>query len=356
MVDNQKRDLFQIKIFLGFIVAVICTIILKELQSVVIPFFMALLLYFLFNGVVKKLLSIGILRKIFPSSIHKMLVLTFLLLFIFILFYFLGLLTFAMASSFIKQFPTYSNEIVSLIERLSESIKIPIGDFNNYFTNIDWTQSLSTITSVVSSTFGSFASFLTNLVLIIIFLLFMLAGRQSMVGRINKAFSETKADKIIYVLNSIEDQAQQYLLIKTSISLLTAIISGIILFFGGFDFVIFSAFLIFILNYIPNFGSIIATLFPILIGLIKFGFSVRVIIIAAALMFTQMIIGNVVEPAITGKKMNLSPIVILVSLIFWGWLWGVIGMMLAVPITSAIKIIFEHIEPLKPIASLISAE
>jgi predicted PurR-regulated permease PerM len=353
---SENRDLFYIKLFTGFIATVIFVLILKQLKTVFLPLFMALLLYFLFNGVVKKLMFSRILSKILPLKLKKIVVLFFLLVFIFIVFYFLGVLVYAMASSFIKKLPAYSDRIGMLIENLSELIKVPISDVNSYINNMDWSQSINTITSVVSSTFGSFASFMGNLVLVVIFLMFMLAGRQSMVNRVNKAFNESKGDKIIFVLNSIEDQVQQYLLIKTSVSVLTAVVSGFILYFGGFDFVIFSAFLIFILNFIPNFGSVIATVFPVLIGLINHGFSVRVLIVGLALILTQMIVGNVIEPSIAGKKLNLSPIVILISLIFWGWIWGVIGMILAVPLTSAVKILFEHIDSLNQCRVVYSVE
>ncbi|MCP5108816.1 MAG: AI-2E family transporter, partial [bacterium] len=81
-----------------------------------------------------------------------------------------------------------------------------------------------------------------------------------------------------------------------------------------------------------------------------------VLLVFIGLILTQFIIGNVVEPRITGKSLNLSPIVILISLIFWGYMWGVVGMILAVPLTSAIKIFFENIPTLKPIADIISAD
>lgn len=177
-----------------------------------------------------------------------------------------------------------------------------------------------------------------------------------MTGRITKAFEPPRADKIRYVIDSIEDQVQHYLLIKTFVSALTAVIAGVIIFSGRFDFVIFSALLIFVLNFIPNFGSIVATLFPILIGFLKFGFSLRVVLVAVGLMVTQFVIGNIIEPMITGKSLNLSPIVILIALIFWGYIWGIVGMMLAVPLMSAIKIFLENIPDLKPLADLISAE
>jgi len=344
---NENKDLFYIKFFLGFIASVIFVMILKELKTIFIPLCMSLLLYFLFNGVVKKLLFLK-----FPKAI----ILIFLLIFIFIIFYFFGVLIFTGITSFINKFPVYSDHITGLLKGLSAQLRIPLSDVNDYLNNFDWTKSVNAITSFVSTAFGSFATFLGNLVLVIIFLIFMLSGRNVLTGRVYRAFDNKKADKMIFIVNSIENQVQHYLLMKTFISLLTAIISGLIIWVGGVDFVIFSGLLIFILNFIPNFGSIVATSFPIIIGLIKYGFSVRMLIVAGALVLTQMIIGNALEPKIMGERLNLSPIVILISLIFWGWIWGIIGMILAVPFTSALKIIFANIKPLKPISDLISAE
>lgn len=349
---NERKptgDLFQIKIFVGFITVVIVVIILQQLRNIFIPFFMALLLYFFFNGVVKRLLKL---------RVPKFLVLFFLLVFIFVIFYFFGVLIYASVSSFIDKFPTYSDKIGEMIKNLFEQLKIPVAELNNYLDNIDWTKNIDTsaVTSIISSTFGSFAAFIGNLVLVLIFLMFMLAGRNTLTGRVNKAFHEDRADKIKFIMNSIEDQVQHYLLIKTFTSFLTGVIGGIILFAGGMDFIIFSALLIFILNFIPNFGSVIATLFPVTIAVLKFGFSLRVVFIAAGLMVTQFVVGNVVEPKVTGKSLDLSPIVILLSLIFWGYIWGIVGMILAVPLTSAIKIFFENIPMLNPIAEIISAD
>lgn len=342
--NKETSDLTYIKIFVGFIAAVIVVIIFKELRYIFIPLCVALLLYFFFNGVVKRLLKL---------KVPKFFVLFFLLVFIFIMFYFLGVLIYSGVSSFIDNFPAYSDRITAMVTNLFDQLSL-----DKYIENIDWTKSIDTsvITKILSTTFGSFATFIGNLLLVLIFLMFMLAGRAALTGRINKAFDPDRADKIKYVINSIEDQVQHYLLIKTFVSFLTALIGGIILVAGRFDFVIFSALLIFVLNFIPNFGSVIATLFPILIGILKFGFDLRVLLVAIGLMVTQFVIGNIVEPMMTGKSLNLSPIVILISLIFWGYVWGIVGMILAVPLTSAMKIFFENIPGLKPIADIISAE
>lgn len=345
----ENSDLFQVKLFVGFIATVIGVIILKELRSIFVPFFMALLLYFLFNGVVKRLLML---------RVPMVFILVFLLVFIFIMFYFFGVLIYSGASSFISNFHTYSGRITELLRGLFDQLKIPIADVNKYLDSTNWTQSIDTsvITSVVSSTFGSFANFVGNLLLVLIFLMFMLAGRNTMTDRVHKAFEHSRADKIKFILNSIEDQVQHYLLIKSFISLLTGTLCAIIMLIGGMDFVIFSALLIFVLNFIPNIGSIIATLFPILMGVLKYGFSLRVFLVTGGLMLTQFIIGNVVEPKITGKSLNLSPIIIVISLIFWGYIWGIVGMMLAIPLTSALKIFFQNVPILHPLAELISAE
>ena len=344
---ETNKDLLHLKLFTGFIASVIFVLILKDMKGIFIPFFMALLLYFLFNGVVSRLLYF---------RIPKFIVLLFLLIFIFILFYFFGMLIYAGISSFVDHFPAYSTRISNLFTNLIGRLNIPASEV--LFVSSVTLCSASSLkgTSIISTTFGSFASFIGNLFFIIIFLIFMLGGRDSLVARVHKAFDEKKAKEMISIVKSIENQVQHYLVLKTFISLLTAVISGIIIYAGGLDFVLFSSLLIFILNFIPNIGSIIAVAFPILTGLIKFGFSVNILIVTLGLMLTQMIAGNVIEPKIAGRNLNLSPIVILISLIFWGYIWGIIGMILAVPLTSAMKIIFSHINILKPLSKLISAD
>ena len=139
-------------------------------------------------------------------------------------------------------------------------------------------------------------------------------------------------------------------------SLITAVAGGLIIYFCRIDFVILCTILIFFFNFIPSFGSIISTAFPVLIGLMQYGFTSRIVILASGLMAMNFIFGNAEEPLFAGKKLNLSPVVILISLIFWGWLWGVVGMILAVPLTSTLKIFFENVESLQLAAAVMSAD
>lgn len=346
MSEEANRDLTHIRLYLGCMLAVVVVMILRELRSIFIPLAMALLLYFLFNGVMDRLLR---------WRVPRVAGLLFLLAFLFVLCYFFGLLIYTGATAFIDKFPTYSQTISNMLNSLFERMRMPVGDVERFLADFDWTRSINTITSMVSSTLGSFAVFVGNLFLVIVFLMFMLAGRTAMEGRVGRAFAEHKAKSMLSVLNTIEDQVQHYLLLKTLISLMTAVVGGVVMWLAGIDFVLFFALTIFLLNFIPNIGSIVATIMPILMGFLKFGFSLRVLLLAVGLSLTQMLIGNVVEPMVTGENLNLSPIVILISLILWGWMWGVIGMLLAVPLTVAMKIIMEQSPMLKPYAELLSA-
>ncbi|MEM7037311.1 MAG: AI-2E family transporter, partial [Bacteroidota bacterium] len=124
----------------------------------------------------------------------------------------------------------------------------------------------------------------------------------------------------------------------------------------GLDFAIFWAFLIFLLNFIPTFGSLAATIFPVVFSILQFDTWTPVIILLVGILATQMIIGNFLEPKLLGNRLNISSLVVLISLSVWGTIWGVIGMILAVPLTVAIMIILSEFESTLPIAIWLSAD
>jgi AI-2 transport protein TqsA len=192
--------------------------------------------------------------------------------------------------------------------------------------------------------------------LVLILMLFILAGWNRLQQRIGRAYSPERSQRIVRIITSVENRTQTYLLAKTALSLGTALVAMVILLLFGVDFVIICSLLIFLLSYIPNFGSIIATIFPLLLCFLEFGLSWRIPLLALCLIGLHMVFGNVLEPMLMGKGLNLSPLVVMLSLIFWGWVWGIVGMVLAVPLTATVKIIFEEIESLRPIAVLMSQE
>jgi predicted PurR-regulated permease PerM len=349
MADKAEGGLFFVKVFFTFFAAVFFIFVLKELRQIFIPFFIALFFYFMLNDAVHKLTEF---------KIPKTLIMIGLLLVIFICLYLLGLLIFTGASSFIDNFPAYSEKITQLVKNLLASLKLPLLDVKQYIAHIEWEKTFDPrqITALVSGTMGNFTSFIGNLLLVLLLLMFMLGEKVPMVTRIARALSRERGEELQRIVAAIDTRVQHYLFIKTLMSVTTAALAALILLLGRVDFVIFSALLIFFLNYIPTFGSLVGTIFPVLIAFLRYGFCLRLVLITAGLMVMQFVMGNVFEPQVMGKSLDLSPIVIVLSLIFWGWLWGVVGMFLAVPITSALKIIFESIPALKPLAAAMSGE
>ena len=156
------------------------------------------------------------------------------------------------------------------------------------------------------------------------------------------------------VLKTVDSHVRQYLVTKTLISLGTGALTWLVLFLLGVDFALVFGFIAFVLNYIPNIGSSIAVIFPFILTLLQFETLAIPMGVLIGLGGTQLIMGNVVEPRIMGYSLNLSPLLILVSLIFWGWLWGIWGMVLAVPLMATIKIVFENLEHMKPVGKLMN--
>ena len=126
----------------------------------------------------------------------------------------------------------------------------------------------------------------------------------------------------------------------------------IVLSIFGVEFVLIWGLLTFLLNFIPNIGSIISTVLPVIIALVQFENPATALWIFLILLGIQVIIGNILDPKFVGKSIHISPMTVLMSLLIWGWIWGVIGMFLSVPITVMLKIIFENITELKFLSTL----
>ena len=213
---------------------------------------------------------------------------------------------------------------------------------------------MSKVGGFLLSSLGPFFSFISNLFLIFIFLVFILAGRGKTKDKIKESFDDLRGEKIINVIQNIDTQIQKYLAIKTIVSLFTGIFATIVLIIFGVDFAIVFGFFTFLLNYIPTIGSIIATALPLTIAVFQFNTLWPAFWLLIILSFIQIIMGNFVEPRLMGRGLGLSPLVVLFSLFFWGWLWGLPGMILAVPIAAVIKIVCSNIPSLEFMATLMS--
>jgi predicted PurR-regulated permease PerM len=262
-------------------------------------------------------------------------------------------------SSFLNGFSKYGQKIDSLARRTVDFLGISPDVLSGELKVLDDPQASKLMEGVsLSSLFymvlNSLTKFITQLIMVFLFLIFILMGRGHMMDKIKVSFSESTSNKFLKIYNNITEQVQKYLGIKTLISLLTSlVVMGVLLLFGV-DFVLVWGILTFLFNFIPNIGSFGATLLPVTFALIQFDNPFIALWLALCLFGVQFVFGNILEPKIMGESVDLSAVVILFALLFWGLIWGVPGMFLAVPMTAVIKIIFENIEGLKPVAILMS--
>lgn len=221
---------------------------------------------------------------------------------------------------------------------------------NEAVTNLDLVRQIPGVV-------GSAGGVLVNTVLVTIYVGFLLAERGRLSAKIELFFDNTEhAGEMQRAVTDIGQSIRRYLSIKTIMSLLTGAVSYAVLKIVGVDFAETWALIIFLLNYIPSVGAIIGVVFPALLALIQFDTFWPFFIVAVLLALVQLIIGNIMEPSLMGRTLNLSPFVVIASLAFWAMIWGIVGAFLSVPLTTALIIICSHIPTLRWVAILLSAD
>jgi len=194
---------------------------------------------------------------------------------------------------------------------------------------------------------------LANSFLIILTVIFILLEASSFQQKMLAALGDPKGTFAQF--NKITDAVNNYLAIKTIVSLGTGIIVAIWVAILGIDFPVIWGLLAFLLNFIPNLGSIIAAVPPVLLGYIQFGIG-RALLVGLGFAVVNLLFGNVVEPKLMGHKLGLSTLVVFLSLVFWGWVWGPVGMLLSVPMTMVVKIALESSPSTHWISILLDSE
>lgn len=343
MKETAKFTLLTQSIIALFVVGVV----LYELQTVLLPFFFAVFLSYIFKPIVLYLES----KKV-PMIVSLLLV----SLAVAALLFGMSLLVYSSIASFIGELPKYETRLNSLVSESVAMIEHTARKMHVDISGYAWTDliQVTSITAIVTSSVGSFIVYLSNFVLVMLFMFFILAGSGQIAEKLKNSLSDERSTQFAAIIENIDKQIRQYLFAKTLISIATGVVTYLVLLLFGVDFPLLWGFLTFILNFIPNIGSAASTVFPFLLAFLQFDSFTRPILILLLLIGVHNIIGNVLEPKLLQRSLNLSPVLVLVSLLFWGWLWGVWGMVLAVPITSIIKIMCENVEVLHPIAALMS--
>ena len=254
----------------------------------------------------------------------------------------------------IDLYPRYEERFTVIYKTIAGLFALPYNAESTLFQNL-WGQ-LSirqTLRNFAFSLSNSLIVFFKDLLLVLLFAVFFLLDLRYLRQKLDFAFGDGSKGKAALIITDIIQQVTRYMSVKFFISLLTGVLIFLGTFAVGMGFPILWGFLAFILNFIPNFGSILSGVLTSVFALVQFWPKPAPVVFVAVLMCAvNFILGNIIEPRVQGRHLGLSPFIIIVSLSFWGWLWGFTGLILAVPMMVILKIICENVSILHPAAVL----
>lgn len=195
------------------------------------------------------------------------------------------------------------------------------------------------LVEIATGAVRGFAGFMSFVVLVALIMLFLLAEAAGVPGKVRTALGREDADLGRY--GRVMAEIQRYLALKTATSMATGLLVGLYTLALGLDFALFWGLTAFLLNYIPTIGSLVAAVPAVLLALLQLGPGGAMLTTTGYLVI-NIGIGNLIEPAVMGKRLDVSPLIVLLSLLFWGWVWGPVGMLLSLPLTMVLKILFEN--------------
>jgi AI-2 transport protein TqsA len=348
-----------IKFFVVVIGIVVIGITLKELSHIFLPFVIAYLLFFTFSPVNNYLTG---------KKVPLFLVILFdISIMIFILW---GVFSFLIESfiQFGAELPEYFNRLNTIVRDAAKSL----GVRDTYFKNFSIQKVLSSIDYkiIAEDIFSSTFPVMGSVLFVLFFYIFIVTGHSGIYESFKRRYVTKKVEPEIRAIKkridedkehpvsaeiieeeihdrenilsntfkTINEQIQHYIIAKVMVNLAAGITVSVILYFMGIDFPVIWGLFVFLFNFIPSIGSAFALVLPSLMALLQFQSVSFALVTALVLGAAQTIFFNIIEPMIIGRRLNLNPLLILISVLIWGYIWGIIGMLLSVPLTAIIKI------------------
>lgn len=338
--ENLKKAAYWMIILAGAVFGLI------YFRSLLEPIVLALLVWYLIRTTRKYIAKFSIRGKALPHWLQRVIAFVITLSFIYGIYQIISV----NISLIAQNSDAYDDNLRLFLDQMHEFTKK-----YDFLPNVEEAIERIDYQSMLSSLFGSLSVALGNFTLVIIYLIFFLIEENYLDKKIQNMFvKEGSRKNVVEIVNRISRAVNKYFTVKTEVSLITGVVSYILLLILGVDFPVLWAFIIFVLNYIPYIGSLVATLLPAIFSIFQFASFWPFIYVLATIELVQIFIGNYVEPKLMGRTLNLSPLVVVIALSFWGSIWGILGMILSVPLISILVIISAQFPSTRGIAILLS--
>jgi predicted PurR-regulated permease PerM len=336
----------QIRTYFYWLAAIALTFtILLTGKGLFIPLVLAIILWYLINALTQAFGIIRVGQRRIPRPVCFILSITAILGVLF------GLTTLVTENigDLITAAPEYERNLERLIGKLFTLARLEEPpSIQELYRNLDFSSGLSNVAVAITGTLG-------NIGIVLVYMVFLFLEQKSFGDKIRALIKRPdRRTEIAEFARHIESDIRMYVGIKVLTSGATGLTSYVIMALLGLDFAEFWAILIFVFNFIPTIGSIIATIFPTLLALVQYEGLAPFFVILLGIGSLQFTIGNLIEPRLMGNRLNLSPLVIVLSLALFATLWGFTGMILSVPVMAISMIILSHFPQTRPIAIMLS--
>jgi predicted PurR-regulated permease PerM len=281
-----------------------------------------------------------------PTGLAVLVIVLFLL----VCMIFFGLFIGTSMNDFLAELPVYQARLEQQTSELrnwmaDHGVEISSGVFRQQFNP-------GTIMQMVGNMLTSLTGMLTNTFMILLTVIFILLEASGLPLKLRVAMGDLEASLGSY--KEFLESVNRYLIIKTVMSLLTGICVIVWLSILKIDFPVLWGLVAFLLNYVPNIGSIIAAVPVVLLGLVQYGFA-SALLVAGGYLAVNTVFGSILEPRVMGKGLGLSTLIVFASLVFWGWILGPVGMLLSVPLTMIVKIALQSRKETRWLAILLGS-
>lgn len=343
--ETNKISLHGVKFPLAFLALGLFVYILIQAKSLLLPLVMAIGLWYLINAIAKRFARLDIGGFKIPGFFCYLAAIAALGAGIYLI---IDLVSRNIAQV-VETAPLYQAKLEIMFDQAVKALKLEdqpsIKDIAGYLD-------VGNIIKNIATTFTGIAG---TALIIFVYVAFLLYEQRTFDEKIKSmATNKTQEKRIRNILESIDTKIQTYLWVKTVMSALTGGLSFVVMKWVGVDFAEFWGLIIFFLNFIPTIGSLLGIIFPTLLTIVQFDTMGPFLIVSVGLSSIQMGIGNFLDPRMMGESLNLSPLVILLSLATWGTIWGIPGMFLSIPIMVIVTITLSQFQSTRAIAVLLS--
>ncbi len=260
----------------------------------------------------------------------------------------MGFMVGGSANQFVQELPKYQTRLEEMtkdqVDWLSEK-GVPISNWKPLEL-----VNPGALVNLARGTLQGVTAIVSNALLVLLTTTFILLEAASLPGKLKRALTDRAFDPGRF--SKVTSEVRQYVAIKTIVSLLTGVFVTVWVGFVGVDFPVLWGLVAFVMNYIPNLGSILAAIPAVLLATVQLGPG-RAALVGLGYVTVNLVLGSFVEPHFMGRRLGLSTLVVFLSLVFWGWVWGPLGMLLSVPLTMIVKILLENTEDLRWVAVML---